>query len=163
MYFDRFNEVLPLLIKASARGFVADLALRREGIRREAAGGQRNRGFPCGQAEADAQHLGKTAEPVLELWRPWCRFGLERTAARGVRLSMSDLLLTLASLAACFWLGFQIGNVRAELQRKADIDELERRYKIINGTLETHYKVIHGRIVEAPGLKRARARRWSYS
>jgi hypothetical protein len=32
MCFDRFNEVLPLLIKESARGFVADLASRREKI-----------------------------------------------------------------------------------------------------------------------------------
>jgi hypothetical protein len=75
---------------------------------------------------------------------------------------MSDLMLTLASLAACFWLGFQIGSVRAELQRRADIDELERRYKIINGTLATHYKVVHGKIVEAPGLKRAPPRSWIY-
>jgi hypothetical protein len=73
---------------------------------------------------------------------------------------MSDLMLTLASFAACFWLGFQIGNVRAELQRKADIDELERRYKIINGTLETHYKVVHGKVVETPG--KARTRSWIY-
>ncbi len=66
-------------------------------------------------------------------------------------------MLTFASLVACFWLGFQIGNVRSELQRKADVDELERRYKIINGTVETRYKVIHGKIVETAGLKRARA------
>jgi hypothetical protein len=71
---------------------------------------------------------------------------------------MSALILTLASLVACFWLGFQIGNVRSELQRKADVDELERRYKIISGQLvETHYKIIKGKVVETPGLKSARA------
>jgi hypothetical protein len=75
---------------------------------------------------------------------------------------MSDLMLTLMSLAACFWLGFQIGNARAELRRKADIDELERRYKIISGMVETHYKVVHGKIVAAPGMKRARSRSWIY-
>jgi hypothetical protein len=46
MCFDRFNEVLPLLIKQSARGFFADFAARREKIGREAAGGERNRAFP---------------------------------------------------------------------------------------------------------------------
>jgi hypothetical protein len=75
---------------------------------------------------------------------------------------MSDLMLTLVSLAACFWLGFQIGSLRSELQRKADIDELERRYKIINDTVETRYRVIHGKIVAAPGSKRARPRSWIY-
>jgi hypothetical protein len=71
---------------------------------------------------------------------------------------MSALILTLASLVACFWLGFQIGNVRSELRRKADVDELERRYKIISGKLaETHYKTINGKIVETRGLKSAPA------
>jgi hypothetical protein len=59
---------------------------------------------------------------------------------------MSEVVLTLASLAASFWLGFQIGNVRSELRRKADVDELERRYKIITC-----------KVVETPGLNSARA------
>ena len=45
---------------------------------------------------------------------------------------MSDVILTLASCAACFWLGFEIGTGRTELRRKADVDELERRFKIID-------------------------------
>jgi hypothetical protein len=59
---------------------------------------------------------------------------------------MSEVVLTLASLAASFWLGFQIGNVRSELRRKADVDELERRYKIVTC-----------KVVETPSLKSARA------
>jgi hypothetical protein len=71
---------------------------------------------------------------------------------------MSYAMLTLASLAASFWLGFQIGDVRSELRRKADVDELERRYKIINGrVVETHYKIVKGKVVETPGLKRVSA------
>ena len=45
---------------------------------------------------------------------------------------MSEVILTLASCAACFWLGFEIGTGRMELRRKADVDELERRLKIID-------------------------------
>jgi hypothetical protein len=45
---------------------------------------------------------------------------------------VSNLILTLASWTACFWLGFQFGTVRSELRRKADVDELERRYKIVD-------------------------------
>ena len=45
---------------------------------------------------------------------------------------MSEVIVTLASCAACFWLGFEIGTGRSELRRKADVDELERRFKIID-------------------------------
>jgi hypothetical protein len=55
---------------------------------------------------------------------------------------MSDVLLTLASCAACFWLGFEIGTGRAELRRKADVDALERRYKIVDC-----------KVVETPGAQ----------
>jgi hypothetical protein len=45
---------------------------------------------------------------------------------------MSEVILALASCAACFWLGFEIGTGRSELRRRADVDELERRYKIVD-------------------------------
>jgi hypothetical protein len=45
---------------------------------------------------------------------------------------MGDVLFTLAACAACFWLGFQIGASRSELRRKADVVELERRFKIVD-------------------------------
>jgi hypothetical protein len=45
---------------------------------------------------------------------------------------VSNLILVLASWVACFWLGFQFGAGRSELRRKADVDELERRYKIVD-------------------------------
>jgi len=45
---------------------------------------------------------------------------------------MSEVIVTLASCAACFWLGFEIGTGRSELRRKADVDELERRFKIVD-------------------------------
>lgn len=45
---------------------------------------------------------------------------------------MDGLILTFASWAACFWLGFQTGASRSELRRKADVDALERRYKIVD-------------------------------
>jgi len=45
---------------------------------------------------------------------------------------MRDAILTLASCGACFWLGFQIGQGWSEQRRKADIDELERRFKIVD-------------------------------
>lgn len=45
---------------------------------------------------------------------------------------MGDLILILGSWIACFWLGLQIGTARSELRRKADVDELERRYKIVD-------------------------------
>lgn len=45
---------------------------------------------------------------------------------------MGDVILTLASCAGCFWLGLQVGDIRSELRRKADVDELERRFKIID-------------------------------
>jgi hypothetical protein len=42
------------------------------------------------------------------------------------------VILTIASWAACFWLGFQTAASRSELRRKADVDALERRYKIVD-------------------------------
>jgi len=45
---------------------------------------------------------------------------------------MSVVILTLASCAACFWLGFQVGNGLSAVRRKADIDALERRFKIVD-------------------------------
>lgn len=45
---------------------------------------------------------------------------------------MSVVFLTLASCAACFWLGFQVGNGLSDLRRKADVDALERRFKIVD-------------------------------
>jgi hypothetical protein len=55
---------------------------------------------------------------------------------------MSDVILTLASCAACFWLGLEVGTARSELRRKADVDELERRYKIVDC-----------KVVETPGAR----------
>jgi hypothetical protein len=45
---------------------------------------------------------------------------------------MGEVILALASCAACFWLGFEIGTGRSELRHKADVDELERRFKIVD-------------------------------
>jgi hypothetical protein len=45
---------------------------------------------------------------------------------------MGDVIVTLSACAACFWLGFQIGASRSELRRKADVIELERRFKIVD-------------------------------
>ncbi len=45
---------------------------------------------------------------------------------------MGDVIFTLAACAACLWLGFQIGAGRSELRRKADVVELERRFKIVD-------------------------------
>jgi hypothetical protein len=45
---------------------------------------------------------------------------------------MSDAIVTLTSWAGCLWLGFQIGNGLSEHRRKADINELERRFKIVD-------------------------------
>lgn len=45
---------------------------------------------------------------------------------------MGDVIFTLAACGACLWLGFQIGASRSELRRKADVVELERRFKIVN-------------------------------
>lgn len=45
---------------------------------------------------------------------------------------MGDVIFTLAACAACLWLGFQIGSSRTELRRKADVVELERRFKIVD-------------------------------
>jgi hypothetical protein len=45
---------------------------------------------------------------------------------------MSDVVLILASWAGCFWLGFQIGNGLSEHRRKVDVNELERRFKIVD-------------------------------
>ena len=42
-------------------------------------------------------------------------------------------VLTFASWAGCFWLGFQIGMALSELRRKLEVEDLERRFKIVNG------------------------------
>jgi hypothetical protein len=47
-------------------------------------------------------------------------------------VSVSSLILTLASWTGCLWLGFQIGKGRSEQQHRADIGELERRFKIVD-------------------------------
>lgn len=60
---------------------------------------------------------------------------------------MDNVILMMASWAACFWLGFQIGASRSELRHKADVDELERRYKIVDC-----------KIVKSPGPERVDAR-----
>lgn len=45
---------------------------------------------------------------------------------------MGDVLFMAAACAACLWLGFQIGASRSELRRKADVIELERRFKVVD-------------------------------
>jgi len=49
---------------------------------------------------------------------------------------MSTLIfvLTLLSWACCLWLGFQIGKGRSDVRRKLEVADLERRFKIVNGT-----------------------------
>jgi hypothetical protein len=65
-----------------------------------------------------------------------------RRGFRRISALMSDVILTLASCVACFWLGFEIGTGRSELRRKADVDALERRYKIVDC-----------KVVETPGAQ----------
>lgn len=43
------------------------------------------------------------------------------------------LVLTLASWAACFWLGFQTGRGQSEQTRKLELADLERRFRILDG------------------------------
>ena len=43
-----------------------------------------------------------------------------------------DVILTLVSWIGCFWLGLQIGRGLSDQRRKADVDELERRFKIVD-------------------------------
>lgn len=45
---------------------------------------------------------------------------------------MGDVIFMLAACGACLWLGFQIGASRSELRRKADVIELERRFKVVD-------------------------------
>lgn len=45
---------------------------------------------------------------------------------------MGDVIFMLAVCAASLWLGFQIGASRSELRRKADVIELERRFKVVD-------------------------------
>jgi hypothetical protein len=60
---------------------------------------------------------------------------------------VSDVILTLASWAGCLWLGFQIGTVRSEQRHRADVGELERRFKIVDC-----------KVVETPGAETVEAR-----
>jgi hypothetical protein len=60
---------------------------------------------------------------------------------------MDTVILMMASWATCLWLGFQIGASRSDLRRKADVDALERRYKIVDC-----------KIVQSPGPERVDAR-----
>ncbi len=45
---------------------------------------------------------------------------------------MGEVVFMLAACAACLWLGFQVGASRSELRRKADVVELERRFKVVD-------------------------------
>lgn len=47
--------------------------------------------------------------------------------------NFSYVVLTLASWTGCFWLGFQIGKGQSEVRRKSEVEDLERRFKIVNG------------------------------
>jgi hypothetical protein len=48
-------------------------------------------------------------------------------------VTSSIVVLTFASWVGCFWLGFQIGKGRSEQRRKIDVDDLERRFRIVTG------------------------------
>jgi len=48
-------------------------------------------------------------------------------------MSTFDFALTLASLAACFWLGYQLGTGQAKKRRRREVEDFERRFKIVNG------------------------------
>jgi hypothetical protein len=54
--------------------------------------------------------------------------------------AIGEVIFMLAACAACLWLGFQIGVSRSELRRKADVVELERRFKVVDC-----------KVVESPG------------
>jgi len=41
-------------------------------------------------------------------------------------------IFTLVSWIACFWLGFQFGKGRSEQQRRLEVEDLERRFKIVD-------------------------------
>ena len=49
-----------------------------------------------------------------------------------VAVSNSILILTLASWVGCFWLGFQTGRGRSDQRRKREVEDLERRFRIVN-------------------------------
>ena len=51
---------------------------------------------------------------------------------RRMTASVSNVILTMASWGACFWLGFQVGTGRSALRYKADVVELERRFKVVD-------------------------------
>lgn len=48
-------------------------------------------------------------------------------------MSHAIVILIFASWVGCFWLGFQIGKGRSEHRRKIDVDDLERRFRIVTG------------------------------
>jgi hypothetical protein len=47
-------------------------------------------------------------------------------------VSDSIVVVIFASWVGCFWLGFQIGKGRSEQRRKAEVDDLERRFRIVD-------------------------------
>jgi len=47
-------------------------------------------------------------------------------------MSNSIFVLMLASWVGYFWLGFQIGKGQSEYRRKREVEDLERRFRIVN-------------------------------
>jgi len=77
----------------------------------------------------------KIMPPVLTAWRPLRCFAVDagNAPSHDIIVSHAIVLLTLASWVGCFWLGFEIGKGRSEQQRKIDVDDLERRFRIVTG------------------------------
>ena len=49
-----------------------------------------------------------------------------------VAMSNSIFVLVLATWVGNFWLGFQIGKGQSEYWRKRELEDLERRFRIVN-------------------------------
>ncbi len=47
-------------------------------------------------------------------------------------MSNSIFVLILATWVGNFWLGFQIGKGQSEYWRKRELEDLERRFRIVN-------------------------------
>ena len=47
-------------------------------------------------------------------------------------MSYSIFILLIASWVGYFWLGLQIGKGQSEYRRKQEVEDLERRFRVVN-------------------------------
>jgi hypothetical protein len=61
-------------------------------------------------------------------------FALDAGSAPEQEATVSNFVLglTLASWFGCFWLGFQTGKGRSDQTHKLAVEDLERRFKIVD-------------------------------